>query len=227
VYRRPAGLRLRLQLAPVLESWNARDHPDQRRLATYLDEVETALDLAADAAHMALELQVGLPNTKALTSGGGDLDNYLYPIARRLGAARLDAVFGAKSHASSSALVVGTSDLMPSVPPPDMEVRTTASASSKAWKEQVRTACVAAAPRNPIAGAIRLDLEFHLSPARNWTTLWKPAIDSLGPLLGEPDPRRPFMPNDDRIVQLGLHRSIDESMGWDIGISVWWAAAEG
>jgi hypothetical protein len=83
-----------------------------------------------------------------------------------------------------------------------------------------------AAPPTPLTGAISLDIEFRLSPARNWATLWKPAIDSLGPLLGVPDPRRPFTPNDDRIVRLGLHRSIDPSLGWDIELSIWWAVAE-
>lgn len=217
---------MRLKLAPVLESWNAHDHPDQLRLATFLDEVETSLELVPEVGRLALELNVGLPDNNSLTSGGGDLDNYLFPIARRLGAARFDAVFGTKTHANISTLAVGPAELMPSLREPDMKVRTTAAASTTAWKEQVRTACRAAAPRNLPTRAISLDLEFRLSPRRNWATLWKPAIDSLGPLLGEPDPRRPFMPNDDRVVQLGLHRSIDESLGWDIVVGVWWAAAD-
>jgi hypothetical protein len=194
-------------------------------LATFLDEVEALVELVPEAGHLALELRVGLPDTKSLTSGGGDLDNYLFPIARRLGATRFDAVFGAKIHAASSALIVGAAEIMPNAREPDMKVRTTASASTRAWKEQVRAGCMAATPRIPLAGAISMDLEFHVSSGRNWSTLWKPAIDSLGPLLGEPDPRRPFMPSDDRIVQLGLHRSIDESLGWDIVVSIWWAAA--
>lgn len=226
MYRHPIGTSVPLKLAPVLESWNAHDHPDQLRLAMFLDEVETCLG-ALEQNHLALELQVGLSEMKSLTSGGGDLDNYLFPVARRLGPARFDAVFGSKTHGAGSALVVGPAELMASDREPDMNVRTSASASTKAWKEQVRDACVASVPRSPITGAIRLDIEFRLSPARNWTTLWKPAIDSLGPLLGVPDPERPFTPNDDRIMRLGLHRSIDESLGWDIVVSIWWAASDG
>lgn len=225
MYRRPAGVGRRLQRAPALESWNARDHPDQIRLASFLDEVEALVRPAPEAEHLALEVHVGLPHNKSLASGGGDLDNYLFPIARRLGASKFDAVFGTKIHAVSSALIVGPAERMFDAREANMEVRTTASASARAWKEQVRHACMAAAPVLPLAGALSVDVEFHVSSVRNWSTLWKPAIDSLGPLLGEPDPRRPFMPNDDRIVQLGLHRSIDESLGWDIVVRVWWATA--
>jgi hypothetical protein len=32
------------------------------------------------------------------------------------------------------------------------------------------------------------------------------------------------MPNDDRIV--GLHRALDDALGWDIVVSAWWAIAD-
>ena len=63
----------------------------------------------------------------------------------------------------------------------------------------------------PLAsGTAALDVAFVVSSARNWTNLWKPTIDAIaGPLLGVPNPDLPWSPNDDHIVRLGLHRTID------------------
>lgn len=225
MYQLPDVPGVELKRPPLLESWNAREHPDQLRLNRFLDEVEDALALSGAEGNLVLELQVGLPQSRPLMSGGGDLDNYLFPIARRLGAERFDAVFGAKRHGAASTLAATQARPIAAQREPDMVVRTTGSASTRAWKQQVRDACAIAVPGEPIRGAIGIDIEFRLSPARNWSTVWKPAIDSLGPLLGVPNPHRPFTPNDDRIVRLGLHRSLDASLGWDILLSVWWTAA--
>src|SRR5262245_42652338 len=47
---------------PVLESWNAADHPDQLRLKVYLDEVAGLIGtgLSADREPLSVELVVGL-----------------------------------------------------------------------------------------------------------------------------------------------------------------------
>lgn len=225
MYQLPDVPGVELKRPPVLESWDARDHPNQSRLNRFLQDIEDALALPDAGRNLVLELQVGLPQSKLLTSGGGDLDNYLFPIAQRLGAEKFDAVFGVKRHGATSTLAVTQARPIAAHREPDMVVRTTASATTRAWKEQVRDACATAVPVEPIQGAIGIDIEFRLSPARNWSTVWKPAIDSLGPLLGVPNPHRPSTPNDDRIVRLGLHRSLDASLGWDILLSLWWTAA--
>jgi hypothetical protein len=87
LFARPATTPRVLSAAPVLESWEATGHPDQRRLRRYLDEVEMLADgcVPAAADHLVLELAVGLPAGTALISGGRDLDNYLLPVARRIG----------------------------------------------------------------------------------------------------------------------------------------------
>src|SRR5215213_4497074 len=208
-------------MPPALESWNASQHPDQLRLNAFLDHVEASLPDLPDN-HAVLELSVGFPASRSLTSSGGDLDNYLFPIARRLGAARFDAMFASKRHAEHSSIAVAPSQRLQAQGELNMEVRTTASATTRAWKEQVHAACQTACPTAASQGPIEVDLEFRLSPARNWSSLWKPSIDSLGPLLGYRDPRRPFAPQDDRIMRLGLHRALDASVGWDIVISAWW-----
>ena len=224
MYQRPNVPGVELELSPVLESWDSCAHPDQVRLRAFLDEVADVACHSGVETNLALELQVGLPQSKPLMSGGGDLDNYLFPIARRLGTEKFDAVFGTKRHDSASTLAVSQARPVAAHGEPDMVVRTTASASTRAWKQQVRVACAMAAPVEPLPGAIGIDIDFRLSPARNWSTVWKPAIDSLGPLLGEPKSSRPFTPNDDRIMRLGLHRSLDAALGWDIVLSVWWTA---
>lgn len=214
-----------LDRTPVLASWNRRNHPDQLKLNAFLDEAEVAAALPEADTHLTLELQVGLPRSRQLANGGGDLDNYLFPLAQRLGAWRFDAVFGVKSVGATSRLALSRAEPLAPDREPDMVVRTTVSSSSRAWKEQVRDACAVAAPTEGIPGALGIDLEFRLSPDRNWSTVWKPAIDSLGPLLGVPNLNRPFAPDDDRIVRLGLHRYQDASLGWDILLRAWWGAA--
>lgn len=211
-------------MAPVLESWNASQHPDQLRLRAFLDHVEATLPELPDN-HAVLELRVALPASKPLTSGGGDLDNYLFPIARRLGASRFDAMFGSKRHAEHSSIAVAPARRVGVDREPDMRVRTTASAATRAWKEQVHAACERARPTGISQGAVELEIEFRVSPERNWSSLWKPSIDALGPLLGCRDPNRPFAPQDDRIVHLGLHRMLDASLGWDVVVTAWWSPA--
>ncbi len=137
MFARPDVAPVELRLAPVLESWNARNHPDQLRLDAFLGHVEATVSNIPDS-HLSLDLRVGLPESKSLVSGGGDLDNYLFPIARRLGAARFDAVFASKHHANHSTIAVTVSEPLDGVREPDMSVRTTASASTKAWKEEVQ-----------------------------------------------------------------------------------------
>ena len=57
-------------------------------------------------------------------------------------------------------------------------------------------------------------------PGRNSANIWKPLIDACGPVLGE-NPERPFHPNDDRIINLGLHHNINTAIGHDVIITAW------
>jgi hypothetical protein len=223
----PAASPVQLTQRPVLESWDAIGHPSQQRLRAYLDSVAALVSpaLAEEGNHLALALDVGLPDDAALTRGGHDLDNYLFPLARRFGAARFDAVFARKGHTASSTIAVG-----PPAPPgsdhpgaasPLFSVRTSVSTTSTAWKAAIHEACRTAHPEPAPYGPLRIQICFQVSAARNWSTLWKPAVDALGPLLGIPDPTRPFRPSDDRIVALALHRNIDDSLSHDVVITVW------
>jgi hypothetical protein len=222
----PAVTPVRLARPPVLESWDATGHPSQQRLRAHLDSVTALVGpaAAADATRLALALDVGLGDHIVLTRGGHDLDNYLFPLARTFGAGRFDAVFARKRHAASSTIAIGPAapaDPGRAAMPPLLSVRTSVSATSPAWKETIHQACRAAQPEPYPDGPLHLVLCFRLSARRNWSTLWKPAIDALGPLLGIPDPGRPYRPADDRIVDLALHRNVDDSLNHDVVMTIW------
>jgi hypothetical protein len=57
-----------------------------------------------------------------------------------------------------------------------------------------------------------MQLCFTVGPGRNWLTLWKPTIDALGPVLCYTPAGGPWSPLDGRIVDLGLHRSVNPSI---------------
>lgn len=224
-YHRPDSEPAVLSPHPVVASWMRRDHRDQRRLADFLTAVDEDAEpaLAGIAGDVALELAIGFSPSQPLTRHR-DLDNYLLPVVSRLGERRIPAVFARKQHADISTLTVASARQRLDDVEPMMRVRALGSHERPDWKEQVRDACAAAVGRRtPHRGAAALDLAFTVSSLRNWTNLWKPTIDAVaGPLLGVPDPENPWSPNDDHITRLGLHRTIDGRVGYDVVVSAWW-----
>ncbi|WP_236654566.1 hypothetical protein, partial [Streptacidiphilus anmyonensis] len=208
-----------------LESWDAARHPAQQRLRMYIASVIPLFPEVAnhDGAPLALALSVGLEDHIALTRGGHDLDNYLFPLARAFGAHRFSVFFAHKRHAGTSTLTIGCASPDPNDRGmPHLQVRTRVSATSKAWKEAIHEACRQASPQLAADVPVHLQLAFQVSPGRNWSALWKPAIDALGPVLGLADPARPYRPRDDRITRLELHRTIDSALGHDIVLTARW-----
>jgi hypothetical protein len=104
-------------------------------------------------------------------------------------------------------------------------VRTTASATSIDWKQQLHDACRVATPAPAPPGPVAVELRFTVSRRRNWTALWKPALQSLGPILGVPDPARPYRADAARVSHLSLHRTWDDQVGEQVGVEVWWHPA--
>jgi hypothetical protein len=90
-----------------------------------------------------------------------------------------------------------------------------------AWKHDLRRRLLQARVEPAEPGPVAMDITLGTGPDRNWANLWKPVLDSLGPILGEPSDR-PFHPHDDRIVSLGLHHEIDASLGHDVTVMAWW-----
>src|SRR5215470_17010408 len=222
VYRRPVDV-LRHSVKPQLASSDRPGHPSQVKLARFLAHVDAiaAPVLAAVSGRIAAELIVGFGDRVSLTDGGHDLDNYLFPVAQRLGPQRVAAIFGRKIHGPSS-LAVGPAQPDTAGASPQFSARMAGAYERRAWKQQLhdRLATQAAAVDPGPAG---LTIAVTTGPGRNWASLWKPLIDAFGPVLGE-DPTQPFHPRDDRIVSLGLHHTIDTGIAHDVIIDAWWTS---
>lgn len=227
LFGEPQDAGVALGVNPRLESWERAGHPSQQALGAYLEHVEAAVapsvrQHAGNA--VALRLTVGLPADVALIGAGGDLDNYLYPVVRRLGADRVASAWARKLHGESSICVQAAAPTTEDATAGwnSARARTTTSSQSRAWKEEI------AAHLPPVVvpeGPVELQIAFRAGPQRNWTALWKPAIDALGAILGVDDAARPFSPRDDRITRLGLHHNIAPELGHAVELGVWWRPA--
>jgi hypothetical protein len=216
-------------LEPRLASWNASTHPDQARLRAYLDGLEAALgDLSAGPGRLFLHLDVDVREPGRLLLHH-DLENYLTPVVHRLGHARFVLVSARKRVGGGSRVVVGEAEPVAQVPEGDtwghFAHHAGSGAQERSWKAGLREALRAARPRPLPPGQVEVQLAWRCAPTRNWAALWKPTGDAMGPVLGEPDARHPFNPQDDRIVALWLHRHADAAMGHDVGVAMWWRAA--
>jgi hypothetical protein len=223
VYRRPVDA-VRLSVEPRLASWDRAGQPSQVALAGFLAQVDAmaAPAMAGIRGQVAVDLTVGLPGTVPLFDGGRDLDNYLLPVARQLGADRVAAAFCRKVH-GPSLLAVGPADPETAVAIPQFSSRMAGSYERPEWKQDLHDRLLQAQVATMNPGPVAMTIAITTGPGRNWTNLWKPLIDSFGPVLGE-DPARPFHPRDDRIVSLGLHHHVNDSLGYDVIIHAWWGS---
>jgi len=220
VYRRPVGV-MRQSVKPQLASWDYAGHPSQVKLGRFLAHVDAIAGpvLATVGGRIAAELIVGFSDSVSLTDGGHDLDNYLFPVAQRLGPQRVAAIFGRKIHGPSS-LAVGPAQLDTAEVTPQFSTRIAGSYERPEWEQQLHDRlAVQAATIDP--GPVALTIALTTGPGRNWASLWEPLIDAFGPVLGE-DPTRPFHPHDDRIVSLALHHTIDPGIAHDVIIDARW-----
>jgi hypothetical protein len=185
----PAHNEIPLSVQPRLESWDATGSPSQLALAGYLDHLEAVLKQPAsllDKDPLVLKLSVGLPTTTDLTGGGRDLDNYVFPVIRRLGAARFVSVWANKSHGASSVAIDGAVQRETVLPDWQFGCAVTRSSSqTSAWKHEVAAQMGLHAIPVTGDGPVELQLSFRLHPRRNWSMVWKPAIDALGCVLGD------------------------------------------
>ena len=216
-YARPESHPLQLSVAPRLASWNKADDPDQVRLRKYLDDAEVLLESSKVKGPRALRLDVGLSPERDLLNMA-DLDNYAYPLACRLKDPSLVSVWCTKGHSEQSFVRVAPAE---EVLPPSagwLVATTSASTSTRAYKEQIRAAVAGAAELPP--GPVRLQLSFVVGPQRNWLNLWKQTIDALDPILGRTYPNRDWNPLDGRITELGLHLTVDPAAGIAVKVGI-------
>ncbi len=144
-------------------------HPgtlSQVRLATFLSHVESvAAPLLATSGPLTVELTVGLGPDVPLCTPGRDLDNYLYPLAQRVGPRRLAAVFGRKVDGSSS-LAIGLTEPEPPTAQLSFVTRLSGSCERPRWKEtlrqRLRQADVSVAPPGPVTMDIAITYRLTL-----------------------------------------------------------------
>ena len=219
---------------PLLASWDAKESRAQRELRQYLQDVAAHVKPVIGArTDLFLSLDIDVRAHERL-SKGYDLENYLYPLVNHLGHRRFVLATARKwaaadaseellySERARATLRVGIARI--SAAPDDswqhVSVPMGPGPDRKEWKQQLREHIAAGATRAP-EGPLAVKIAWRAAPTRNWSALWKPTGDSLGPILGEPD-ARPFSPNDDRIVELQLHRNDDSGLGYHMQIGVWW-----
>jgi hypothetical protein len=207
-FARPENNAHQLRVAPRLASWNKAGDPDQIRLRAYLDDTDALLAASRVDGPWTLRLDVGVPVGRNLLNMA-DLDNYAYPLARRLKDSDLVSVWCTKQHSDQSFVRIEAA--RESLPPAtDVVVVGTPSAKNSDYKGWINAA-VADAVELP-TGPVRLELSFVVGRNRNWLELWKPTIDALEPLLGrDPSEDRPWHPRDGRITELGMHVTVDSA----------------
>ena len=218
------GLEIALPFPPLLESWARSDHPAQTKLVAYRNAIAALAAPALERLEPPLALGLYVAGREDVARGC-DLDNFLTPVVKALGGGdALSFVWAARGRASEPAaltlLHAKDARLDFAGGPGHVSTRTSVSATSPAWK----AALAAAVGRQESAGRsgpVEVGIRFGVSPRRNWVTLWKPAIDALGGILGEG--HRPWHPRDDRISLLVLERELRAELEWDIQLDVWWA----
>jgi hypothetical protein len=146
-------------------------HPSQVRLARFLAHAEAIVRpvMAVAGGPIAAELIVGLAGSVPLIDGGRDLDNYLFPLAQRLGPDRIAAMFGRKIHGPSSLAVAPA---LPEATPatPQFATQMTGAYERKEWKQELhhrlRTQATAAKP-GPVA------MEIAVATGRPCRNCWR------------------------------------------------------
>ncbi|HEY2412992.1 MAG TPA: hypothetical protein VGI40_12150 [Pirellulaceae bacterium] len=214
-------------LKPLLASWDAKSAPSQIRLNAYLSELISALRPLPDSDEpLFLDFRIGVSDPKTLLIAC-DLENYLFPLfgTKWLPPGRFALVRATKQVGVQHRIAIGTAFAQQPILTDwqHAEIDAGAGHTTKPWKQRIRDKLAANCAPLP-AGPATVQIVFRCSPQRNWTTLWKPAGDCMGPILGECR-NYGFNPCDDRITELDLHKAIDDDCGNDVEIHYWWRSA--
>jgi hypothetical protein len=171
LYCRPTH-RVALSAEPQLASWDIAGSPGQVRLGEFLDHAQAAAVpiLAAVDGPLAVELDIGLRDELPLTSGGRDLDNYLFPLAQRLGPARITAMFGRKVHGPSF-LAVGHAQPDHVASSLQFSTQIACSYVRPEWGATLRERLLQIQHAVPAVGAIGMTIGITTGPYRNWANI--------------------------------------------------------
>ena len=218
-----------LDVEPRLASWDAKSHPSQLRLRTYLDRVEAAFvrQLRDPDALFYVDIDVVLASGTDLLHHH-DLENYLTPIAQRLRSPAIVLARGVKRHPEHSAdhsrVTLGQVE-----PGARFEswnfraVRMVGPTGSNTWKETLRQELIGTNVENAAEGPLAMVIAWRSNRRpTSWWNAWKGTGDALGPILGEPIPENPFNPADDRIVRLEMHYNSSPDLRGETHLGIWW-----
>lgn len=216
-------------ISPLLASWEKSSHPAQIRLKSYLEEVIPQLLPLPDNVPLFLQLDVDVGEPSRLLRHY-DLENYLTPLfgSRWLPAARFSLVSARKYVGGGSRIAWGVaapSTLNPAEGWDHFSIDAGRNAAHHDWKERIRSTLASSSPTPVPPGPARVRLAWRCSARRNWSTLWKPTGDAMGAVLGAANELLPFNLDDDRIVDLELHRIVDNDLRHNIDVGMWWSPA--
>jgi hypothetical protein len=233
-FERPQGPSITLRSTPRLSNWNRSGETGAARLQRALGYSEHLTDpvLAACPGPVALRFDVGLPRAVRLLDER-DLDNYLLPLTAQLGQRSphpIVSVWGCKRYADETSLRIEAATPRPPSDQPEDEVAMTLGADvvgerddfKAGFREEIHDLVASRlGASEPLPdGPVVLELGFVVGPDRNWLDLWWSTIDGLGPLLGQSPAHPRFHPRDGRIVDLGLHCTVDPALGTDVVIGL-------
>jgi hypothetical protein len=225
-FSRPIGPAITLRSAPRLSSWNRAGDSGEARLTRALSYSQAATDaeLKAVGAPVALRFDVGLPRTSRLLDER-DLDNYLLPLTAEL-ARRTEhpivSVWGCKRYAEETTLRIEAAQPHDQGSSDTISFSVSAAGSRDDFKADFRHQIRAELATRDVLkdGPVILELAYVVGPERDWLDLWWSTVDGLSPILGQSPAEPEWHPRDGRVVDLGLHRTVDPNLGDEVRISI-------
>lgn len=213
-------------IKPLLASWEKSSDPAQVRLRAYLDDVTPQLLPLPEAGQLFLHMDIDVEDSRRLLRHY-DLENFLTPLfgSRWLPANRFSLVTARKYVGGGSRILCGLAKPKPASDDADWSCSTVEvgrGAGMGEWKEKLRASLAVSCQASLTPGPAQVRIAWRCSAKRNWSTLWKPTGDAMGPALGAANPDKPYQLDDDRIVDLELHRNIDDALGHDVVVGYWW-----
>lgn len=213
--------------SPRLASWNSKDHPDQIRLRTYLDDLRRRVGNLPSNTNSFIRLCVDVVDERKLTRHH-DVENYLTPLfgSKWFDHRQFPLVLGSKHVGAGSSLTIGTVTETETesfdAEWQHLSLNAGKSPTTKEWKQRINEFVENARPTQIENDRhIEFHMAFRCATRRNWVWLWKPAGDALSPILGF-DGQNKYNPNDDRITSIALHRIDDDSLRNDVHVGIWW-----
>jgi hypothetical protein len=211
---------------PVLAQWQASTHPAEIRLRQYVSKLVQDLSPLPDRGPLYLHMDIDIREQERLLRHY-DLENYLTPLFGRrwLPPERFVLVSARKYIGGGSRVLCGLAEQSSKCDETSwfhFSHEAGSGYSTPRWKAALRAALAASGPSVLPPGPAKTRIAWRCSSRRNWANLWKPTGDAMGPVLGCSDPRNPFNPHDDRIVDLELHLNLDDSLRHDVVVGIWW-----